>query len=337
MDSIDVGLVGYGYWGPNLARNLVAHRETRLASITDLDPQRRDAARIAHPAVTICDNVEEMYRDVDAVVIATPPETHCDLTLSAMRANKHVLVEKPMSTNAASANAMIDAARAVKKVLMVNHVHCYSEAAQFIKAILSSIGKLLYVDSTRINLGLYQEHCNVIWDLAVHDLSLLEYFFPHLSVKGCSVVATKHHGDQEDSAHICMDYYGSSVISHIHVNWLSPTKVRQFMIVGADKSIIWDDMNPTERVKIYECGAYSDNHGLTRQLQGRAWQMEYRRGDIHVPRLDNRETLQNVIGEFVFCIKEGKKPLTDGQSGFEVVRQLEAITKGLNGATKPVG
>jgi predicted dehydrogenase len=322
VTQLNIVLVGYGYWGPKLARNIEQHDATKLVAIVDANEARMDQAAKEHPGKCIRPALSMAlanFTQIDAVVIATPPETHADIAHEALSHGKHVLVEKPITLNTEDARELIAEASAKDCVLMVDHVYCYSAAAKEVKRVIEyeNVGKLLYIDSTRINLGLFQQNCDVVWDLAIHDFSLLDYFFPGLQPKTVSAVGTKHYTEHHDSAHIHIDYHDRDVLTHIHVNWLSPVKVRQMILAFTEKSIIWNDMDPVEPVKIYDTSAKA-----TGPDRGRAWQMEYRRGDIRSPRVDQEETLRMMLSEFVTAIVKKRHPRTAGYEGLRVVDSL---------------
>jgi predicted dehydrogenase len=345
MSQLHVALVGYGYWGPNLARNLRKHPGIELVAIVDGDEARLNKSAEDFPEAAQFSSLEaalemehrlfapglEMPGDkkgIDAVVIATPPETHFDLALQAMRAGKHVLLEKPMVLDVGQTQVLRTVALNEKRTLMVDHVYCYSAAARRIKQLIDDdvLGNLLYVNSTRINLGLFQEHCNVVWDLAVHDFSLLEYFFPGLVPEDVIAHGTKHYTDQHDTAHISIRYRDTEVQSHIHVSWLSPMKVRQMVIAGTKGSIVWDDMDPVSPVTVYDSAAVAN---VSASLPRKDLQMEYRRGDVWSPAVSNTETLYEVINEFVESIRDDRPPETGGLAGANVVKMTQAASDSL--------
>jgi predicted dehydrogenase len=318
---LKVALVGYGYWGPNLARNLEASEYTDLVAICDRDVSRSKMAAQKHRVDAYCGGLGELWRqhdDVEAVVIATPPETHAELAKVCLNLNKHVLVEKPMTTDSDDAVMLCELAAKKGLVLGVDHVYCHSTPARMIKRMIEEgeLGKLLYINSTRINLGLFQSGCDVVQDLAVHDFSLIRYWFPDLVPSKIRAYGTRHYVDFHDTAHIHMTFLNLEAQAHIHVNWLSPLKVRQIIIAGEQKSIVWDDMNPVEPVKLYECGAVLN---VPNQDTQRYWQMTYRRGDIYVPAMSGGETLMEVVENFAEAIRYQRMVRTSGEDGVAVV------------------
>ena len=321
--ELPVALVGYGYWGPNLARAINHHPDAVLTGIVDTDKLRRDKAKNEYPYIPVCVRIAEVIErspETRAVAIATPPETHFGVASVAIRRSLHVLIEKPMTLSSSVAEELLVRAASAKRTVMVDHVYCYSPAARKIKQLIDKgeIGDLLYVDSTRINLGLFQRDCDVIWDLAVHDFALLDYFFPELQPRSVAARGPKHYTAWHDTAHIAVDYHDTEAQAHIHVSWLSPVKIRQMIIAGTEKSIVWNDMDPVEPVKVYDRGAVFSAEADPRD-PGRAWQMQYRRGDIWVPVVSTAEALSCVIGEFVTSIEDKRKPMTDGCAGRRVV------------------
>lgn len=327
--NVNIVLVGFGYWGPNLARNIDRNPSTKLVAIVDSDYEQRKEAEQDYPHSSVYAALSEAlsrHPEIGAVVVATPPGTHAYVAREAIIRRKHVLIEKPMTLSAASARSLVDVAKDKNCVLMVDHVYCYSAAARKIKHIIDTeeLGHLLYIDSIRINLGLFQTHCDVMWDLAVHDFSLINYFYPDLKIASIRATGTKHYTEHHDSAHIGINYHNTRAKTHIHVNWLSPVKIRQMIIACSQKSIIWNDMDPVEPVKVYDRCAQ-----MAQLSAGSQWQMEYRSGAVLSPQVDNRETLSLMLDEFARAIAEQCKPLTSGYEGFQVVQQLCAASKSL--------
>lgn len=342
--ELRVALVGYGYWGPNLARNLHKHPDIKLVAIVDERMERRHLAARDYPSAMITDVIREettmpgtvaTWDDIDAAVIATPPENHYAAAYTALDHGKHVLVEKPMTLSTEFARRLLLLAEEQKVTLMVDHIYCHSAAALKIKSILETkeIGDLLYIDSTRINLGLYQDKANVLWDLAVHDFSLLQFFFPDLEPACIQAKGTRHHTDLHDTAHVLVDFRKSPALAHFHVSWLSPVKVRQMLIVGAEKSIVWNDMDPVEPVRLHTSSA---KYASPAPGSGKHWQMEYRRGDVWVPRVGTGETLYSMVDDFVEAIQFPRKPLTDGRAGKSVVEMLVRADDSLRANSRPI-
>jgi predicted dehydrogenase len=322
---IKFGVVGYGYWGPNLVRNLFEVADTHVVAISDMRQERLQQAASRYPSVLVTTNFRDLLEDpeIDAIAIATPVSTHYELALQALQAGKHVMIEKPMTSSSEQALRLIDEATRRKLTLLVDHTFVYTSAVRKIKDIVASgqLGDVLYYDSTRINLGLFQQDVDVIWDLAVHDLAIMDYI---LASPPCAVAATGiNHvsGGKENLAYITM-FFEEKVIAHVNVNWLSPVKVRRTLIGGNKKMIVYDDMEPSEKVKVYDKGitVTGKSDSLYKALVG------YRSGDMFAPQLDVSEALKVEIQHFVDCIRSGEEPITGGQAGLRVVRILESAS-----------
>ena len=332
---IGVGVVGYGYWGPNLVRNFAETDGYRLRSVCDGRPERVALAQKRFPGISGCVDAEDLIGDpaVDLVAISTPVSTHFPLAMRALQAGKHVLVEKPMAMNTDECARLLDEAAHRNLVLMVDHTFVYTSAVRKIRELVAdgSLGDIYYYDSVRVNLGLFQHDVNVIWDLAVHDLSIMDYVLPMkpaaVSATGISHVA----GGPENIAYLTM-FFDGNVIAHIHVNWLAPVKVRRTLIGGQPKMIVYDDLEPSEKIKVYDRGitVNSNPEGLYQMLMG------YRTGDMWSPRLETSEALQIEVSHLRDCINDSQQPVTGGEAGFHVVRILEAATMSLRDHGRPV-
>src|SRR5215470_11942617 len=322
--DIKVGLIGYGYWGPNLLRNLHETEGVEVKRCVDLRPERRDAASKRYPTVQISAEADEILddREIDAVVLATPVFTHYALAKQALEANKHVLVEKPMTRTVKEAEELIELAESNDRVLMVDHTFVYTGAVRRMKEIIDAgeLGELYYFDSVRVNLGLFQHDIDVIWDLAPHDVSILTYLIPE-KPHSVSAVGADHTGrGLVDVAYLTL-HFANNFIAHFHVNWLSPVKVRQNLIGGSRRMLVYDDMEPSEKVRIYDRGIQvRSQEGIYKAL------VDYRMGDVWSPKLDVREALSVECEHFVNCIRTGANPNSDGESGLQVVKILEAAT-----------
>jgi|HubBroStandDraft_6_1064221.scaffolds.fasta_scaffold122281_1 predicted dehydrogenase len=320
---IGVAVVGCGYWGPNLIRNFSTCKATRVVMICDRDRARLDRVAPSCPQSVLTQTVEEVFKNpaVDAVAIATPVNTHTSLALAALEAGKHVLVEKPLAGNTSDAERVTARAKELGRTLMVDHTYVYSPAVRKIKAVLDSgeLGELYYIDSVRINLGLFQNDINVLWDLAPHDLSIIDYLLGRLPRSLAAMGVSHTSSGLEDVAYLNLDF-GGSLMATFHVNWLSPVKVRHTIIGGSKRSLVYNDLDPAEPIKIYDCGIQLDQSSEARYgvLVG------YRMGDIWSPNLPREEPLQNLVQHFADCIRNGKQPLTDGAAGLRIVRILEA-------------
>ncbi len=326
--KLGVAVVGCGYWGPNLVRNFSACDQTRVAAICDQDAARLARVARSYPGVKQRQRFDEVLADksVDAVAIATPVSTHGELAMAALNAGKHVLVEKPMGATVAEAEAMLALAREKGLTLMVDHVFIYSPPVRKIKQLIDAgeLGDIYYIDSVRINLGLIQKDVNVLWDLAPHDLSIVDYFLSRLP-RSLAATGTCHTGSrQEDVAYLNLDF-GDNLIATFHVNWLSPVKVRHIIIGGSKKSLVYNDLDPVEPVKVYD-------HGIDVATTLEAKQgimISYRTGDIWSPNLPREEPLQNMVRQFVRSIREKQEPPSGGEAGLRVVRILEASQRSI--------
>jgi predicted dehydrogenase len=328
-----IAVIGAGYWGPNLVRNFRANPDWDLVAVCDLDEARARRVVGARSSVEIETDVRRLLarRDIDAVAIATPARTHASIALAAFEAGKHVLVEKPLADNAETAALMVSAAEAADRVLMIDHTYCYTPAVGYIRDVVASggLGEILYVDSTRINLGLVQPDVDVFWDLAPHDLSILDFILPG-GLDPRSVSASG--ADPLGAGKACVGYLtmplASGGIAHVNVNWLSPTKIRQMVIGGSRRTLVWDDLNPQQRVSIHDRGVDLATQAHDAQ-QRAAVTVSYRMGDITVPALPEKEALASMTSEFAAAISEQRAPRTDGRAGMRVLSVLEAVTASL--------
>lgn len=323
---VRVAVIGLGYWGPNLVRNF--NGVGQLHSICDNEEKRLDAVGRTYPAAKRFGSVDEVLADPDvgAVAIATPVHTHYAIAKAALSAGKHVLVEKPLTDSVETAEELVELAAAKGLVLMVDHIFVYSAPVRKMKDLLDSgqLGKVFFIDSVRINLGLFQHDINVIWDLAPHDLSIVDYLVGRLP-RSVSAFGAVHTGRGiEDVAYLNLDF-GDGLIANYHVNWLSPVKIRHIMIGGADKSLVYNDLDISEPLKIYDCGIDVDDDVEARR--GRL--ISYRSGDVWSPHVERTEPLAVMAEHFVDCATHGKKPLTAGEEGLRVVRILDAAQRSI--------
>ncbi len=329
---IRVGIAGYGYWGPNLARAVSETGTARVEMIADMSPAALERAAMRHPSARLTADIMAMIADpaVDAVLIATPVETHFKLALAGLRAGKHVLVEKPMADSVANAARLVDEAAARKLVLMVDHTFVYTPAVQYIGGLIKAgeLGQIYYYDSTRVNLGIFQHDVNVIWDLAVHDFAIMDYLLDARPVAISASSAGFLSNSPENMAHLSV-FYDDGTMAHLNVNWLAPVKIRQTLIGGSQRMVIYDDMQTSEKVKIYDSGANSSSNALDRRVS-------YRVGEMRAPALSAKEALLTEMQEFVKCIETGARPLTDGESGLRVVELLEAASRSCRMRGNPV-
>ncbi|MGC2061573.1 MAG: Gfo/Idh/MocA family oxidoreductase [Thermodesulfovibrionales bacterium] len=329
MKDIKVGVIGCGYWGPNLIRNFNENHHTSLTHVCDLDRERIDRIRLRYPHVIATTDYREVMENscLDAVAIATPVSSHYRLVREALEAGKHVLVEKPFTSTAREAGRLVNLARKKGLVLLVDHTFVYTGAVRDIKKRMDAgeLGDLYYFDSVRVNLGLFQRDVNVVWDLAPHDLSIMDYLVGEEPVSVAATGTAHTPGGLEDVAYLTLKFKGS-LIAHFHVNWMSPVKIRKIILGGSKKMLVFDDLDPGEKVKIYDKGI-----SLLRPSQKSIYQslVQYRIGDMHAPAIDMKEALNVEVGHFAECIKNNISPLTDGEAGLRVVRILEAADKSL--------
>jgi predicted dehydrogenase len=328
-NPLKVGVIGYGYWGPNLVRNFTASPHTDVVAVADRDPGRRKAVAAIYPWAARPSDAEALLADpsIEAVAIATPLATHHPLAKAALEAGKHVLIEKPLASSVAQCEELIALAAARGLVLMVDHTFVYTGAVRKIREVIESgqLGRILYFDSIRINLGLFQPDFNVLWDLAPHDLSILDYALGGKPRWVQAVAARHYEGHHENLAYLTIGLEGG-VLAHVHVNWVAPVKTRLTTIAGTDRMLVYDDANPAERLKIYESGV--DLNKLEPELAHRM-NIQYRTGDVLVPKLDPTEALRRVVDEFAGAIRERRAPLSDGAAGLRVVRVLEAAQRSI--------
>jgi predicted dehydrogenase len=337
---IGLGVIGAGYWGPNLVRAAVATATLQLEWLCDLDEARARAVLGRYTTVRATTSYEQVLEDpaVSAVAIATPAATHFDLVRAALEAGKHVLVEKPLTSSLAEAVKLADWAEHSGRVLMCDHTYCYTPAVRRIRELIhgGEIGDVQYVDSVRINLGLVQPDIDVLWDLAPHDLSIFDFVLPD-ALRPVGVAA--HTADPIGNGAACVGYLtvwlSNGALAHVHVNWLSPTKIRTTLFGGSRRTIVWDDMNPSARVMLHDRGVDRVPAGSLPPDDRRQALISYRIGDIHVPALPEHEALRAVLAEFADAIAEGRRPLTDARAGIRVLKLLEAATRSAeNGGTK---
>lgn len=325
---VGVAVVGCGYWGPNLIRNFTTCPASEVVAVCDQDPSRLDKSTSLCPGADKFTDFSRVlgHPDVEAVVIATPVATHGPLARAALRAGKHVLVEKPLATSQREAEELVRLADDTGLTLMVDHTFIHSPAVRKIKELVDSgeLGDLYYIDSVRINLGLFQNDVNVLWDLAPHDLSIVDYLLGRLP-RSVAAIGTCHTGaDIEDVAYLNLDF-GHNLLASFHVNWLSPVKVRHLIVGGSKKGLVYNDLNAWEPIKVYDRGITVAPSPETR----RGILVNYRTGDIWSPHVELSEPLQNVARHFAECVRTGNRPLTDGEAGLRVVRILDAAQRSI--------
>jgi predicted dehydrogenase len=332
---IGIGVIGYGYWGPNLVRNFSDVPESRVVAVSDMRSDRLAEAQRRYPSVKTSSDYRDLLGDpsIDAIVLATPVSTHFELAMQVLHSGKHVFVEKPMTTSVEQGERLLEYAARCKRKIMVDHTFVFTGAVRKIKELVDTkqLGQLYYYDSVRVNLGIFQHDVNVLWDLAAHDISIMDYV---LGVQPSVIAATgiAHvPGQPKDVAYLtCM--FNGNLIAHFHVNWLSPVKVRRTLIGGDRRMIVYDDVEPSEKVKIYNKGIALMNGPESKY----ELMVSYRTGDMWAPQLDTTEALKLEALHFIDCLKQDKDPLTDGAVGLRVVRILEAASQSLAHGGRPV-
>ena len=322
MKNLKVAIIGYGYWGPNLVRNFTNLENCTVTYVVDKLPDRLEKVKKLYSEIDTTKSFEQVLEDpeIDSIVIATPVSTHYNLAKMALKYKKHVLVEKPMTNSVKDAEELVELSKKMNKVLMVDHTYLYTDAIQKIKQLIDSdlLGEIQYVDSTRINLGLFQPDINVLWDLAAHDISICTYL---IKEKPVSVQATgKSHtkSNLEDIAYLTL-HYSSNKITHFNCSWISPVKIRHMLIGGDKKMILFNDLETTEKIKIYDT-----QYSTTEVSNNKQFLADYRIGDIYIPKVSVREGLNLAAEDFVNAISNNSKPISNCELGLQVVKILEA-------------
>jgi len=323
---IQIGVIGYGYWGPHIVRNFQGLEGCEVTVVCDKSTEALRRVKKAFPSLQVTSDIPEALAatNVDAMAIVTPVWTHFELAKAALENGKHVLVEKPFTSTADQAEELIDLAEKKKLQIMVDHTFLFTGAVKKIRQLIDegTLGKLYYYDSTRVNLGLFQHDVNVVWDLAPHDLAIMNHL---IKDKPEAVVATgeKHLNAHEDIAFITV-YFQNNIIAHINVNWLSPVKVRTTLIGGEKSMVVWNDLEADEKVKVYDKGVQiTSREGVYELL------VSYRSGDMWAPKVEQTEALKAECGYFIDCIKNSTTPFNDGRSGLKVVKMLEAANQSI--------
>ena len=333
--ALSVGVIGYGYWGPNIVRNFHSQEDSQVSVVCDRRPEALAKVAKAYPGMEVTSDALQILRspNIDIVAVVTPVWTHFELAKAALEQGKHVFVEKPFTSTAAQAEELIELAERKHLKIMVDHTFLFTGAVRKIKQLIDAgeLGELYYYDTTRVNLGLFQHDVNVIWDLAPHDLSIMDYL---LADKAEAVVATgqKHVNGVEDIAFITA-YYPNKLIAHVNVNWLSPVKVRTTLLGGDKKMLMWNDLESDEKIKIYDRGVRMNTREGVYDLL-----VSYRSGDMWAPQIENTEALKLELGYFNECILQDKTPINDGSAGLRIVRMLLAADESLRnrGAQVPL-
>jgi predicted dehydrogenase len=325
-DLVKFGVIGYGYWGPNVVRNLDQLDQVDVLQVCDLSASARQRAQKAFPELEVTADPSALLSspDIDAIAVVTPVWTHFEIAKTALENGKHVFVEKPFTSNSAQAQELIELAEKKNLKIMVDHTFLFTGAVRKIRQLLEedTLGRLYYYDSTRVNLGLFQHDVNVIWDLAPHDLSIMDHL---IQQRPEAIVATgqTHLNGHEDIAFITL-YFPDKIIAHINVNWLSPVKMRTTLIGGEKKMLVWNDLTTDEQVRVYDKGvSVSSREGVYNLL------VNYRSGDMWAPRLERAEALTHELSYFVDCIINNRTPMNDGHAGMRVVKMLEASSQSL--------
>lgn len=322
---INIGVIGYGYWGPNLVRNFSETPGLRLVAVADLDRARLDPVQRRYPAITTTTDYRDLLRDpaVDAVAVATPVDTHFELGMAVLRAGKHLWMEKPVAQTADEARQLADLADERGLTLIVDHTFIYTPAVRKMRELIGSgeLGRIYYYDSIRVNLGLFQRDVSVIADLAVHDFAILAHLLDEQPVAVTASGINHFPGTPENLAYVTL-FYDSGTIAHANVSWLAPVKVRQILVGGSRKMITYDDLEPSEKVKVYDKGvSFTDDPGQIHEMR-----VGYRSGDMWAPRLAVTEALRNEGEHFVDCINHRRTPQTSGELGLRVVQLIEAAS-----------
>lgn len=324
---IGAAVIGMGYWGPNLARNFATADGTQLVMLCDKDRRRLEKISRQYPAAQVTDQVAEVFENkkVDLVAIATPVHTHYQLARQALTSGKHVLVEKPLTGSVAEAEELVDLAAKHGRVLMVDHTFIYHPAVEKIRDLIKrgELGDICYYDSVRINLGLFQHDISVLWDLAPHDASIMEHIIGK-PVRWVQAAGARHAGQPVESMAYVTVQFEDNILGHMHVNWLSPVKVRQIIVGGSKRMLVYDDNLVTEKVKIYDRGV--ELHSIEGIHQA---MVQYRMGDMYAPAISTDEALRRAVQHLLYCIREGKSPLTDGAAGLRVVRILDGAQRSI--------
>lgn len=329
-----ISIIGYGYWGPNLVRNFNNTKGVEVASVFDLSEKQLNRVQSSYPSIATTTNFNDVLKDdsIDAVAIATPVFTHFSLASEALKHGKHVLIEKPMTASTEEAVRLIDLAEQNGKILMVDHTYLYTNAVQKIKELIEKdvIGDIKYIDSTRINLGLFQRDVNVLWDLAPHDISICSYLMKDKPL-AIQAVGTSHTNNGIENIAYLTLFYPDNRIAHFNCSWVSPVKIRQMLIGGDKKMILFNDLENTEKVRIYDKG-----YSFIPEEKREQFLVDYRTGDILIPKIEQGEALASMARDFLSAVEKGTTPTSNYQSGLEVVSILEAASTSIKNAGRKV-
>ena len=325
--DLKIAVIGYGYWGPNLVRNFTNLENSTVSHVVDESPDRLEKVKKLYPSINATSSLTEILEnpEIDCIIIATPISTHYDIAKKALEHNKHVLVEKPMTNSVKDAKELIELSKKVNKVLMVDHTYLYTGAIQKIKQLIDSdsLGEIQYIDSTRINLGLFQSDVNVLWDLATHDIAICSYLIKEKPISVQAIGKSHTSSDFEDIAYLTL-HYESNKITHFNCSWISPVKIRHMLIGGSKKMILFNDLETTEKVKIYDA-----QYQTTKDSNGKKILADYRTGDIYAPKISMREGLNLLAEDFVNAILNDSNPISDYEIGLQVVKILEGAQQSI--------
>lgn len=332
---INIGIIGYGYWGPNLVRNFAESANANVVAVADLDSKKLAVVAKRYPNIKTTTDYQDLLRDpgIDAIAIATPVSTHFELGMAALKAGKHLWLEKPMTETSLQARKLVDEAEKRKLALIVDHTFIFTGAIRRMGELIRAgeLGRVYYYDSVRINLGLFQRDVNVISDLAVHDFSILDFLLGEHPVAISASGINHFPSTPENLAYITL-FYDSGTIAHVNVSWLAPVKVRQILIGGSKKMVVYDDLHVSEKIKVYDKGiSFTDDPKQIQEMR-----VGYRTGDMWAPKLDTTEALRIEGEHFVECIQKGTTPQTDGRLGLRVVELIEAATSSMRGRGETV-
>jgi predicted dehydrogenase len=335
---VGVGVIGCGYWGPNLVRNFAWTPGASVVAVCDAQVERAQNLASRYAVPTVYTDAAELIADpdVDLVVVATPARTHYPLARAAIEAGRHVLVMKPMTTNVEDAEDLLERANASGVLLAVDHTFVYTPAVRQLREMVASgdLGDIYYIDSVRINLGVFQSDVNVIWDLGPHDISIIDYIMGGQEPTEVSAIGAAHAGSlRENVAYVTMRF-GPNVLAHVHVNWLAPAKIRRTIVGGSKQMVVYDDMLPSEKLHVYDRGVtispWDDREQVYEQL------VSYRTGEMRAPRLGNAEALAVEAEELIACITGGGSPVADARAGLRAVRILAAAEQSMRHGSHPV-
>jgi predicted dehydrogenase len=331
---VQIGVIGLGYWGPNLVRNFLAHPEVQSVFGYDIKTERAKAVQSRSPGLILAEKLDELFDKCDALILATPVAEHYSQTKKALESGKHVLVEKPFTTSSQQANELVNLAKLNNLRLMVDHTFVFTPAVQYIKNMVETgeIGQFLYYDSVRINLGLFRRDCSVLWDLAYHDLSILQEILPNLKPVKIVAQGKDHYNQGMVSLAYLTLYYPQDILATTHVSWLAPVKHRKIIIGGSKKMIVYDDNEVDEKIKIYDKGVEIINgqDAIHDSL------VQYRMGDIHIPQIKQKEALAVMVDNFINAIKTQQEPLTSGAKSAQIVKILETAEESIRGNGIPL-